>query len=158
MRLNIRGPVLAIGLVAVFAGTALATAGSGFHPTIVSRATLDGPVQYNTGPIKFQTKSAVDLVTISVVIDPSGTSGWLTRPGVVLASVASGSIVLYDANCTGTVYPAGSAFSVSGSSPILVHNESTTTPATVNATFVVPAGTPNSGLRIDQANPGCPQS
>src|SRR4051794_29383040 len=88
MRISLRAPVLAIGLVAVFAGTALATASGGFHPAIVGRATLGDPVQYNTGPIKFQTKEGVDIVTISVAIDPNGSSGWLTRPGVVLASVA----------------------------------------------------------------------
>src|SRR5436305_8551543 len=110
MRTAIRGPLLAIGLIAVFAGTALATAGTGFHPTIVGRATLGDPVQYNTGAIKFQTKADVDIVTISVVIDPLGSSGWLTRPGVVLASVASGSITLFDESCVGRVLDPGDAF------------------------------------------------
>lgn len=158
MHTSIRGLALAVGLIAVLGGTALATAGSGFHPAIVGRATLADPVQYNTGLVKVQTKGAVDIVTITVAIDPSGSSGWLTRPGVVFASVAAGSIVLYDANCVGTVVAAGSAFTVSGDSPVLVRNDSTTVAAAVNATFIVPAGTPNSGLRIDEVNPGCPQS
>src|SRR5258707_59949 len=84
MRVSLRGPILAIGLVVVFAGTALATASSGFHPTIVGRATLSDPVQYNTGLVKFQTKGEVDIVTISVAIDPNGSSRWLTHPGVLL--------------------------------------------------------------------------
>jgi hypothetical protein len=163
MRLHIHRPAIrnlpiALVLAVSLAGTALATAASGFHPTIVGRATLPGPVSFNAGAIKFQTKSDVDIITITVAIDPSGSSGWLTRPGVVLASVAAGRIVLYDANCVGTVLDAGSAFTVSGSSPVLVRNESTSVAAAVNATFIVPKGTPNSGLRIDQTNPGCAQS
>ena len=58
-----------------------------------------------------------------------------------------------------TVHPAGSAFVESGDDPGLVRNLSGTTPATVNATYIVPAGTPeNASLRIDKDNPGCPQS
>lgn len=63
----------------------------------------------------------------------------------------------YDAHCTPTVYPAGSAFVESGGHPGLVRNESTITAAVVHVTYVVPAGTSNPDLRVDQANPGCTQ-
>jgi hypothetical protein len=77
---------------------------------------------------------------------------------MTFVTVVSGSLVKYDDHCRATTYAAGSAFVLSGHEAILVRNESTTTSAVVNVTFVVPAGTPNSGLRIDKANPGCPQS
>ena len=44
------------------------------------------------------------------------------------------------------------------SDPGVVRNFSDTTPATVNATYIVPAGTPNTSLRVDKDNPGCAQS
>jgi hypothetical protein len=56
------------------------------------------------------------------------------------------------------VFAAGSAFVESGHHPLLVRNESETTPAVNIVTFIVPAGTTNAGLRIDSPNPGCPQN
>ena len=156
IRKAIRSPLLAVALVVVFAGTVLATSASGFHPTILGRATLGDSVHYNTGEVKFQTKDPVDFVTATVTIDPLGSSGWHSHPGVVLVSVVSGSLVVYDAHCAATVYAAGSAFTESGNEPGLVRNESATTPEVSYVTYLVPAGT--TALRIDQANPGCPQN
>jgi len=157
----IRIPLLALASIVVFAGTALATAASGFHPTILSRGTLSEPVHYNTGEVKFQTKGSVDIVTGTVTIDPLGSSGWHAHPGIALVTVASGSLVAYDEHCSATVHTANtasSAFTVSGDAASLVRNESSTTPEVSYVTYVVPAGTTNAGLRIDKANPGCPEN
>jgi hypothetical protein len=73
-------------------------------------------------------------------------------------TVASGSLVVYDEHCLGTVHTAltaSSAFTESGDEPGFVRNESTTTPEVSNVTYIVPAGTPNSGLRIDRVAPAC---
>ena len=156
MRNATRSPMLALGLIIALAGTALATPSSGFAPTILARGTLAGPVQFNTGAIKFQTKEPVDFVTATVTIAPQGSSGWHSHPGVVLVSVLSGSLVVYDETCAATVQDAHSAFVESGDGAGLVRNESTTTPAVVYVTYLVPAGT--TALRVDQANPGCSQS
>ena len=155
MRGALRSPLFALALIVVFAGTALAMTASGFHTTILSRGTLSEPVHYNTGSVKFQTKESVDIVTATVHLDAPSSSGWHAHPGVVLVTVLSGSLVVYDDHCTPTVYAAGSAFTESGDDAGLVRNESTTTPAVNYVTFIVPAGTPI--LRIDKANPGCPQ-
>jgi hypothetical protein len=157
----IRSPLLALALIVVFAGTVLATAASGFHSTILSRGTVSEPVHYNTDAVKFQTKGSVDVVTATVTIDPLGSSGWHAHPGVAIVTVASGSLVAYDEHCTATVHTANtasSAFTVSGDAASLVRNESATTPEVHYVTFIVPAGTTNPGLRIDKANPGCPQT
>jgi quercetin dioxygenase-like cupin family protein len=156
MRKAIRSPLLALALIVVFAGTVLATAASGFTSTPLARGTVSESVHFNTGEVKFQTKGAVDLATNMVTIQPLGSSGWHSHPGVTLVSVASGSVVRYDAHCMATVFAAGSAFVESGDHPLLVRNESATTPAVNIVTFMVPAGTPV--LRIDQPNPGCPQN
>ena len=111
-------------LVAVFAGTALATPSLNFVGIVTSRATLSGEVHFNTGAVKFQTKGAVDFVTATVNIAPLATSGWHSHPGVVLVSVVSGSVTMYDSSCVASVHPAGTSFVESGDAPGLVRNES----------------------------------
>ncbi len=155
---SVRSPLMAVALVALFAGTVLATPASNFVGTLTSRATLSDDVHFNTDAVKFQTKGPVDFVTATVNIGALGSSGWHSHPGVVLVSVVSGSLTFYDEHCVATVHAAGTSFVESGDSPGLVRNESDTTPAVVYATYLVPAGTPNSALRVNQENPGCPQS
>ena len=153
-----RSPLLALALIVVFAGTVLATSASGFHPQLLSRGTLNHPVHFNTGAVRLKTKGSVDFVTTTVTIDALGSSGWHRHPGVVLVTVASGSLTEYDEHCAATVHAAGTSFAESGDDATLVRNESTTTPAVVYVTYLVRTRTPATGLRIDMANPGCPQS
>jgi quercetin dioxygenase-like cupin family protein len=158
LRRRTHAPLLALGLVAIFAGTAFATIATGFHSAIQARGTVGETVHYNTGDIKFQTKAAIDVVTATVDIDPLASSGWHSHPGVVLVTVAAGSVTFYDEHCVATVHASGTSFLESGDAPGLVRNESSTVAVKVFATYVVPAGTPNAGLRVDAANPGCAQS
>ena len=155
MRKALRSPLLAVALVIVFAGTALATAASGLTPTTLSRGTVAEEVHFNTGEVKFQTKADVDLVTQTITFAAGSTSGWHAHPGVVLVTIASGSLVRYDGNCSATTYTAGSArsaFIESGDHSGLVRNESTSA-AVVYVTYIVPKGT--TALRIDKADPNC---
>jgi quercetin dioxygenase-like cupin family protein len=151
----IRSPALAVAFIVLFAGTVLATASTGFSATLLARATLSESVHFNTGEVKFQTKAPVDFATNQVTIQPLGSSGWHSHPGVTLVSVASGSIVRYDTDCTATVFPAGSAFVEPAGHVLLVRNESDTIPAVNIVTFIVPTGVPT---RVDEPNPGCPQN
>ncbi|MDQ6796275.1 MAG: hypothetical protein M3067_15940 [Chloroflexota bacterium] len=153
-----RSPLLALAISAVFAGTALATAASGFHPTILSRGSISEHVDVDNHAVDFEAKVPLDVVTATATFDAPGSSGWHAHPGMVLVTVVSGSLVVYDSTCHATVQATGSTFVESGRKAGLVRNESTTTPAVVNVTYIVPTGTPNSGLRIDKPNPGCPQS
>ncbi len=155
MRKALRSPLFAVGLVIVFAGTALATVASGLTPTTLSRGTVTEKVHFNTGEVKFQTKADVDLVTQTITFAAGSSSGWHAHPGVVLVTIASGSLVRYDGNCSATTYTAGSArsaFVESGDHSGLVRNE-TASAAVVYVTYVVPKGT--TALRIDKANPNC---
>lgn len=153
IRKAIRSPLLALALIPMLAGSVLATPARDFTPTPLARGTLTESVHFNSGEVKFQTKGPVDFATNMVTILPGGSSGWHFHPGVTLVSVASGSVVRYDAHCTATVFAAGSAFVESGDHPLLVRNE-TATPAVNIVTFLVPAGV---ATRIDSPNPGCPQ-
>lgn len=154
---SIRSPLLALVLVVGLAGAAVATPGVNFGPpTPLARGTLAESVHYNTGEVKFQTKGAVDFVTQTITIGPSGSSGWHSHPGVVLVTVQSGDLLHYEADCSATSQSAGSAFTEAGDQPTLLRNASTTTSAVVYVTFIVPAGT--TVLRNDALNPGCPQN
>ena len=148
-----RSASLATLLLAVAVGTAFATSASGFHGTPLARGPIAEAVQINMGDIKLQTKASVDVAHATVTIDPLGSSGWHSHPGVVLVTVASGAVTFYSADCSFNTYPAGTSFVESNGATGLARNESTTTPAVVYVTYIVPAGAP--ALRIDQANPGC---
>lgn len=158
IRQAIRSPLLALALMVVFAGTALATPASNFVGAISSRATMADSIHVNVGTVKLQTKGPVDFVTATVNIAAGGTSGWHSHPGVVLVSVVSGSVTFYDQHCSAIVHAAGTSFVESGDEPGLARNESALDAAQVFVTYLVPAGTPNAALRVDAANPGCPQS
>ena len=95
-RRAVRSPLLAIALVAAFAGTAVATGATGFSATPLARGTLSTNVHFNAGEVKLQTKGDVDFVHSMVTIQPNGSSGWHTHPGIVLVTVASGSLTFYD--------------------------------------------------------------
>jgi quercetin dioxygenase-like cupin family protein len=151
-----RSATLATMLLAVVVGTVFATGAAGFHGTPLARGTTVGPMQFNVGDIKFQTKDRVDIAYATVTIDPLGTSGWHSHPGVVLVTVASGTVTFYGADCSFNTYPAGASFVESDGATGLARNESASTPAVVYVTYIVPAGAP--ALRIDQVNPGCAQS
>ena len=158
MRKAIRSPLLAVALIALAAGTAGATPGSGAVGTIVSRGIATERVHFNTGEVKVQTKAPVAIINQTIAFAAPATVGWHAHPGVVLVTVTSGSLTRYAADCSPTVFPTGSAFMESGDHPGLVRNESTTVPASVNVTYLVPEGVQNNQLRIDKANPGCPES
>lgn len=158
MRKAIRSPLLAVALIALAAGTAGATPGAGAAGTIVSRGIATERVHFNTGEVKVQTKAPVAFINQTIAFAAPSTVGWHAHPGVVLVTVTSGSLTRYDDTCSPTVYPTGSAFMESGDHAGLVRNESTTVTASVNVTYLVPEGVQNTQLRIDKANPGCPQS
>ena len=158
MRKAIRSPLLAVALIALAAGTAGATPGAGAVGNIVSRGIATERVHFNTGEVKVQTKAPVAIVNQTIAFAAPSTTGWHAHPGVVLVTVTSGSLTRYAADCSATVYPMGSAFMESGDHAGLVRNESTTITASVNVTYLVPAGVPNDQLRINKDNPGCSQS
>lgn len=153
MRHPMRSLLMTGALVVVFAGTAVATPGSGASGTFLSRATLTERVHFNTGDVKFQTKEPVDFVTQTITFGAGSTSGWHSHPGVVLVSVTSGELTHYASDCSSETVSAGEAFVESGDHASLVNSVDG---AVVHVTYVVPDGTPNIDLRADRPNPGCP--
>jgi hypothetical protein len=76
----------------------------------------------------------------------------ITIPASVLVVVQSGTVTFYDENCRPNVHRAGETFIESSDSPGLAKNTGTGT-AVVEATFIVPASTPPTPLRIDDPRP-----
>ena len=152
MRSLIRSPLLALVLVAVFAGTALATGAIDFGPPVpVAKGTMSGSVRVNTGLIKFQTKGPVVFNTVSITIKPGGTSGWHSHPGVALVTVKQGSVTFYDQSCVGTVHAAGTSFvEAVTDGPGQARNEGTID-TIVYVTFIAPANT--TVFRVDRGDP-----
>ena len=83
---------------------------------------------------------------------PGSVSGWHSHPGFLTATVVSGTVVRYATDCTSQTFTAGQSFYETGASTFIVRNESDTD-AVVMVTFVVPGGTPTTGLRVDKTQP-----
>jgi quercetin dioxygenase-like cupin family protein len=166
---------------------AYATPGVNFNSTVLGRGTVSGFVFGKpttatvTRKVTIRTKAGVfrrtvkfKVPSINMAIDctngcdtafqqatvpPGGSSGWHTHPGATFVGIGQGEITYYHADgaaCHSDKVSAGSGF---GQMPTEVHigrNESSN-PLVIYTMYVLPTGTPNSGIRIDQPQPaGCP--
>jgi quercetin dioxygenase-like cupin family protein len=112
------------------------------HPTIAAEFGMV-PVGLLTNP---------EVVTQQTTFAPGASSGWHSHPGYVTGTVMSGQVVRYATNCSSQTFSAGQTFYETGASTFIVKNQGTT-PAVVMVTFVVPGGTPTTGLRLDEPQP-----
>jgi quercetin dioxygenase-like cupin family protein len=140
-------------LALVLGGTALATLPSGQTVTLLARGTI-GPIEVHHDGIEVERSDnhSADVAMATVTFDPKSSSGWHHHPGIVLVAVQSGTLTRYGPHCRKHSYSAGEAFVESNNKPGLVRNN-TTSPAVVQATFIVPTNTPVTGLRIDDPQP-----
>ena len=144
--------LMAVGVtvLALFVGVALATAPSGATSTLLTRATLGEFKAKNDGiKVKSQQRSA-DISVVRVDLAANGSTGWHHHPGVVMVSVASGTVTEYDEECQPTVIWAGQGFVESRDEVHLVRNEGNDA-AVLYAVFISPTETP--ALRIDDPQP-----
>lgn len=156
-RRAIGGALVALSLVAVFAGTVLATPANQFVGTALAKGDVDqATFQYNEGAIKLMAKGPVVLNMASVNVAAGGTSGWHSHPGLVLVVVKQGAMTFYDKDCNPTVHPAGSSFIEAQSDGSGLARNEGATEAIVYVTYIAPAGT--TAFRVDEPNPGCAQS
>ena len=93
-----------------------------------------------------------EVVTQQATFAPGGYSGWHAHPGYLTATVVSGQVVRYATDCSSQTFGPGQTFYETAAQSFTVKNEGTTD-AVVLVTFVVPGGTPKSGLRIEAAQP-----
>jgi len=112
------------------------------HPAVAAKFGM-APVELLNAP---------EVVTQQTTFAPGATSGWHSHPGYLTATVVSGQVVRYGADCSPQPFAAGQSFYETGATAFVVKNEGTT-PAVVIVTFVVPGGTPTTGLRLDKPQP-----
>jgi quercetin dioxygenase-like cupin family protein len=144
-------------LVALTAGTALATAPSGETPTPLARGALIAPGNVNVkvtgGRVKIQTEGALDALVLEITLAPGGTGGWHTHAGPLITIVKHGTLTIIDAKCKRHDIPAGDAVISPGSTADKTENKGTT-PVTWDVTFLLPHGA--AAPPIDQPAPaGC---
>jgi len=92
-------------------------------------------------------------------LQPGGTTGWHTHPGPTFVAFAQGEGTVYHVSGSGGTamkIGAGSGFSQMPTLVHVLHNDGSV-PIIVYTLYVLPRGTPNTGIRIDQPQPaGCP--
>jgi hypothetical protein len=166
---------------------AYATPGVNFNTTVLGRGTVSGfifgkPATATvTRKVTIKTKAGVfrrtfrfKVPSIDMAIDctngcdtafpagnrsAGGSSGWHTHPGATFVGIGQGEITYYHAagaECHSDKVSAGSGF---GQMPTEVHNgpQRKLQHSCHLHDYVLPTGTPNSGIRIDQPQPaGCP--
>lgn len=104
------------------------------------------------------TSAACDIAFQQLTISPGGHTGWHTHPGPTFVAVAQGEGTLYHGvtGCPSHKYGAGTAFFQPTTEVHNFRNEGST-PLVVYAFYMLPGGTPNTGIRIDQPQPpSCP--
>ena len=110
MRRAILLGALGVAILALAVGTALATPPVDQTVIPVTKATL-GTFDAQGAGIEVESEQrSADIAIAKVVLYPGGSTGWHHIPGVTLASVASGSVAVYDEKCEKSVYKAGEGF------------------------------------------------
>jgi quercetin dioxygenase-like cupin family protein len=100
-----------------------------------------------------------DTAFQQATVQPGGSSGWHTHPGATFVAVGQGEGTLYRAigsDCPAEKITPGTGFAQMPTELHLVRNEGSV-PFVVHTLYVLPRGTPNTGIRIDQPQPAaCP--
>jgi quercetin dioxygenase-like cupin family protein len=143
--------LLVLALPIVVAGVALATPSEGTVGTVLDRGANADAVKIHTDEIKFKTRGPTDIVVATRTWQPGGHSGWHTHAGLVLFTLKSGTISVFDGNCNERVISAGQAFVEPVGEPMAVKNYGTV-PAVAYFAIVVPSAA--AGMD-DAPNPGC---
>lgn len=146
-----------------YAGSLLATPGSGFTASTLAVARFDEiDVKNHTLPAdlwqaRLKTQGQSDVYVQSNVWVPGGTTGWHTHPGHSLILVTAGTITAYDADdpdCTPHVYTPGMGFvDPGGEHAHVLRNEGSVEARTIAVQLIPPGAV----RRIDAADPvNCP--
>jgi quercetin dioxygenase-like cupin family protein len=100
-----------------------------------------------------------DTAFQQATVQPGGSSGWHTHPGATFVAVGQGEGTIYrvvGSDCPAEKIGIGTGFAQMPAELHMVRNEGTA-PFVVYTLYVLPRGTPNTGIRIDQPQPAaCP--
>jgi len=143
--------LVASALPVIAAGVALATPGEGNVGTLLSRGSNSDEVKIHTDQTKFKTRGPTDILVVTQTWQPGGHSGWHSHSGLILFTLKSGTLSIFDRNCNAREISAGEAFVEPVGEPMEVKNYGTT-PAVAYFAIVNAPGAPG---RDDAPNPGC---
>ena len=145
-----------VAVIGTLAAVALGSPGSGVTPTNLVTANFDHTVHLNSDRVKFQTKDQTDVRIQKLVFGANSYSGWHHHPGMILVSVESGAVTLWNSDCSSTTYgpglPDGAVFAEGGDDP---QQATSAGGATVYVTFVAPNADPPV-FRIEDDPVSCP--
>lgn len=134
--------------VAVWAGGA-GTSGAG--PAHQSPVSLASAIDVST----FETHEPVVIQASTSSYAPGHSSGWHHHPGLHMVTVVSGTLTVYDRNCTAATYAPGQSY-LGGEQPHLARNE-TEAALDMAVTYLVRPGQSLEGFRVHEAPPAlCP--
>ena len=153
MKFRSLAPLAAFILVPTAAlGVASATSPSGVTPVVhVVGAQLPGDVKVNADGVKFGTKASTEASVLTLTVDPGGSTGWHTHPGLAIISVAEGTGTLYQTDCTSEEYSSGEAFIETGDDEATLFRNESSNPVVVTVTFIAPTG---ASIIRDEPAPG----
>jgi quercetin dioxygenase-like cupin family protein len=99
----------------------------------------------------FETHEPVVLQASTSSYAPGQSSGWHRHPGLHLVTVVSGTLTVYDRNCTAATYAPGQSY-LGGDEPHLARNE-TEAALDMAVTYLVRPGQSLEGFRVHEAPP-----
>jgi quercetin dioxygenase-like cupin family protein len=145
-----------------------------FGTPVVAAITRKVRIKTKSGVVTKTVKIKVDSVQRAITCAPTnpcdtafqqatvpvgGSSGWHTHPGATFVAVAQGEGTIYrvvGSDCPATKIAAGTGFAQMPTERHVVRNEGSV-PFVVYTLYVLPPGTPNTGIRVDQPQPTeCP--
>ncbi len=143
---RLRTPVILGALAALLGGAvAIATPSAGVSITELARAE-------SIEPFAIDAQGDNDVIILTATIEPGGTTGWHSHPGVEIAVVKAGTLTVYDGRCTPRTVTPGHGRVQHANTVHMGRNEGSV-PVELYATFVVPHGSP---VRVDENPPeGC---
>jgi len=127
----------------------------------VGRKTVTRQVKFTydtVTPLMSCGSTACDTAFQQLTIPPGGHTGWHTHPGPTFVAVAQGEGTLYHgmSGCPTVKYGTGAGFMQPSSEVHNMRNEGST-PLVLWAFYLLPPGTSNAAIRIDQPRPAeCP--
>ena len=148
-----------VAVIGTLAAVALGEPGSGVTPTNLVTANFAHTVHLNSDRVKFQTKDATYVRVQKLVFAPNSRNGWHHHPGMALVTVESGSVTLWQSDCSSKTYGPGlsdgAVFADGGDDPV---QATSTTGATIYVVLVAPNDGPvtPATFRIEDDPISCP--
>jgi hypothetical protein len=146
---------IGVAMIGMLAAVALGSPGFGVTMTNLVTANFDHTVHLNSDKVKFQTKDFTDVRIQRLDFAPGSFSGWHHHPGIVLVTVASGSVTLWKSDCSSTTYgpglPDGAVFVEGGDDPV----QATSTNGATNYVVLVAPNADPPVFRIEDDPPDC---